>query len=484
VYSSLINYRALTQPKAIALIDAGGPVSYRQFDRAINQVATALLALAPEQPALVGVDMRDLEHHWLVMLALARLGHATFTAPASESAVAATGAKLVLTDRDDRWDTAAYAVQLDAQWWSDALAADVPPVRERGHWDAPARLMITSGTTGSGKMVMLTHRVVARRVQQELLVQRPEQNTETARQLVTMGPGTAGGFIAPLLMWARGGAIVIPTSRNVTQEVLNPVVTAAVISTGQLQDILRSLPADFAPRPQLTIMTGGSRMSRELEEEATRRLTPAIYSIYGSTEAGSVAGAPLRAIRIDAGDVGIVYPLSHVEIVDDQDVAVAPGTPGIVRLWSESLVGEYFGDAEATAKFFKGGWFYPGDVGILSAAGVLRIVGRTSELMNLGGKKIAPEMVEDIVRTYAEVRDVAAFAVPSELGVDELWVAIVKSELFDSAAFEAALQGKISGRMKTAFVSSIPRNEMGKIRRETLRQSVVAAQAPKPPTLN
>src|SRR3569833_61551 len=316
--------------------DAGGQVSYRQFERAINQVATALVALVPEQPALIGIEMQDLEHHWPLMLALARLGHATFTAPGSEAAIAATGGALVLTDRQDREDTAAYAVRaLSVDRWTETLAADVPPVRERGHWDAPARLMITSGTTGSGKMVMLTHRVVARRLQLELLAQRPGQNAGTARQLVTMGPGTAGGFIAPLLMWAGGGAIVIPASKNVTQEVMNPAVTAAVVSTGQLQDILRSLPDDFAPRPQFTILTGGSRMSRELEQEATRRLTPAIYSIYGSTEAGTVAGAPLGAIRIDAGDVGIVYPLAHVEIVDDQDMAVSPGTPGIVRLWSE-----------------------------------------------------------------------------------------------------------------------------------------------------
>jgi len=74
--------------------------------------------------------------------------------------------------------------------------------------------------------------------------------------------------------------------------------------------------------------------------------------------------------------------------------------------------------------------------------------------------------------------------VPSELGVDELWVAIVKSEQFDNAALEEALRGKISGHMKTAFVPSIPRNEMGKVRRETLRQSVINARAPIGRTLN
>ncbi|MFX6036125.1 hypothetical protein ABTE74_22315, partial [Acinetobacter baumannii] len=71
------------------------------------------------------------------------------------------------------------------------------------------------------------------------------------------------------------------------------------------------------------------------------------------------------------------------------------------------------------------GWFYPGDTGYFREDGLLVVVGRTDELINAGGLKVAPERVELIVADRRDIADCAAFGLPGPGGIDQIWLAIV-----------------------------------------------------------
>ena len=124
----------------------------------------------------------------------------------------------------------------------------------------------------------------------------------------------------------------------------------------------------------------------------------------------------------------------------------------------------------------RDGWFYPGDLGSLSADGLLLVEGRDTEIMNIGGDKYAPHVIEEVALGCAGIRDAAAFSVPNEFGVEVPWLAVVRGE----GHRDGEVMGKLLARwpglagVQVAVIAGIPRNQMGKIERLTLRHQALA----------
>jgi acyl-CoA synthetase (AMP-forming)/AMP-acid ligase II len=129
----------------------------------------------------------------------------------------------------------------------------------------------------------------------------------------------------------------------------------------------------------------------------------------------------------------------------------------------------YYKNPEATAQFFKGGYFYPGDLGFIDEAGRLNLEGRITDVINLGGVKVNSEHIESIALAQLGVRDCAAFAHINSSGIEELCIALVVDTDFDKEKFAKAMAAesphRISGFLIVPF---IPRTETGKIQRHLL----------------
>jgi acyl-CoA synthetase (AMP-forming)/AMP-acid ligase II len=157
-----------------------------------------------------------------------------------------------------------------------------------------------------------------------------------------------------------------------------------------------------------------------------------------------------------------------VQIVDDNDTPLPARREGIVRVKSETGVTEYLEDEEETTRVFRNGWFYPGDIGVLTADGLLAILGRATTVLNVGGSKLNPETIEAVLCTHSNVQQAAVFSYASERGLDELCALIVPR----SALIADALKDFCRARLPEDFVparfiavSDLPRNDMGKIER-------------------
>ena len=205
--------------------------------------------------------------------------------------------------------------------------------------------------------------------------------------------------------------------------------------------------------------------------EARARLCAQTIVLYGAVEVGAVAVTPADLVTGVEGAVG--YPQTGVtlEIVDADDGPLARGVSGIVRIRTPVMAQPF--PPGATHPGLRGGWFYPGDRGRLTEDGMLVLEGRTNEVINSGGVKRAPELIEEVVLRHPNVAEVAAFGAVGADGIEEVNLAVVarapiaERHLIDWCA-ERGLE------VARVFAGdSLPRTPLGKIRREELKASLI-----------
>jgi crotonobetaine/carnitine-CoA ligase len=165
---------------------------------------------------------------------------------------------------------------------------------------------------------------------------------------------------------------------------------------------------------------------RTIWEEFERRFDVKIVELYSQTEGGFLLNADARA----AGKVGAMGKPSagfQVKVVDEQDRELPPGAVGdlIYRQAAGSALTEYYKNPEATAEKTRGGWIRSGDLAYQDDDGYFFFVDRKNDFMRRRGENISSFEVEKIINGHPQVLESAAYAVPSELGEDEVMVAVV-----------------------------------------------------------
>ena len=190
-----------------------------------------------------------------------------------------------------------------------------------------------------------------------------------------------------------------------------------------------------------------------------------------------VASMPAHFAPDVTGAVGFVLPGINVQVVDEGATPLPRGTEGILRIKSEYGAREYLDDPEESARVFRDGWFYPGDLGYLTEQNMLVISGRSKTVINVGGEKVNPERIEEVLSAHPSVQQAAVLAVNNERGADEVCALIVPRSPLVAQDLKAFCSEKLPSRfVPTRFisVSNLPRNEMGKIERLKLLDFVKA----------
>nr|QQZ49122.1 hypothetical protein JKL49_18465 [Phenylobacterium glaciei] len=137
----------------------------------------------------------------------------------------------------------------------------------------------------------------------------------------------------------------------------------------------------------------------------------------------------------------------------------------------------YLDNPEGSEARFRDGWFWPGDLGAVSAAGVLQVMGRTDDLMNIGGSKFLAGRLEALVLRVDGVLDAAAFVAPDEQQLDAPHVAYVANDELDLTPLRMIFTQALGREARLLRVLEIPRNAMGKIQRDVLRGQLSDSKA-------
>ena len=444
--------------------------SYGRLARSVNNVCRRIVSLDISPRSRVAVFIEDPIFHAIVLIALTRLGVVTISGR-NRNFSWRFAVDAVITDRPFKFPVGRY-ILIDPDW----MTGDDRPFEQR-HLFRPApdeicRIFLTSGTTGEEKAVAVTHRMMAARVDRQNLFFGPQAPFCT-RTYLDLSLTTSLGFQVLLATLWRGGALVMTGDSEATIKSL-PIYKIQNM-VGSPRSFFNVVEAS-EKRPEYrcgleAVFSGGSLLSYGLSERVRARMCSNLTMGYGSTEATMVASMPAQFAPGIAGAVGLVLPGITVEIVDFAGRKLSAGAEGIVRIKSEYGASEYLEDPEETTRVFRDGWFYPGDLGYLTKDNMLVISGRDTSVLNLGGEKMNPERIEEIVSTHTSVVQCGVLAVPNESGVDELSALVVARSNLDIDS----LRKYCEARLPSAFVpfrfvtvDGLPRNEMGKIERGKL----------------
>jgi acyl-CoA synthetase (AMP-forming)/AMP-acid ligase II len=475
-----ILFQAKYQPEAPALCAQGiDVVSYARLFAQMNNVARRALASGLARGSVAALSIEQPMLHAAVILGLTHAGIIPVSVAMHKPP---PGLKIdaVISNTNYPFAQPARRVEFD-QSWLMGDGAPIETLRNPNFESAEVcRIVLTSGTAGDPKAVALTHKMVAARNARFEYVA-GNRLSALSRIYMHMGLAAALGYQFLIYLLGRGGTVFFRgESIENTLRAFEVFRIQGMLATPKTLTELLAM-CDRHPTIEMhldTILSGGSLMPRALVERVRPRLCAHLVTGYGSTETAISATAPAQRIAHIEGAAGYVTPGMRFEIVDEADRPVAAGGEGIVRIASEFAVDRYIDDPVESAQVFRGGWFYPGDIGSLTPDNLLIVSGRRNSVLNAGGGKMAAEKVEAALVSFKGVSEAAAFMATSALGVEEVWAGVVCSVKIDTERLRAHCRP----HMPTVFVpahfvtlDALPINATGKVDRQRLKEMVLSA---------
>jgi len=213
---------------------------------------------------------------------------------------------------------------------------------------------------------------------------------------------------------------------------------------------------------------------------------------YGLSETSPVLMAnPVGPTR-RAGTVGLPIPNTEARVVDPENPTVdrASGEEGELIVRGPQVFSGYWKKPEETAAVFvpaaegdEGGpWFRTGDIVTIDAEGFFTVVDRLKELIITGGFNVAPSEVEDALRAYTDIQDVAVVGLPSEHSGEDVVAAVVLKPgrgLDEKAIRDFARDGLAAYKVprRVIEVDDLPKSLIGKVQRKQVKEQLIAAEA-------
>ena len=227
------------------------------------------------------------------------------------------------------------------------------------------------------------------------------------------------------------------------------------------------------PKLRVLISTGAALFPED-REKALKRVASNILNFYGSAEGGGVSVLGPHHPPEERNSVGQIVFGSNVRIVDDNCNDLPPGQIGRICYRSGGTATSFLNDPEASAKSFRDGWYFPGDLGYVNDRGFVYITGREKDLIIRGGVNIYPNEIESILLGHPKVSEVAVVGAPSAEFGEEVVAFVVSSEPIDGEE----LRGYCSIRLAPykvprifRFLQDVPRTSVGKIDKQALKRS-------------
>lgn len=468
-----IQLNALRRSDHVALRDANRSLTYAELGQEMERYAGFLQQNGVKRGEIVGLTMRDGVDHVVEMLAIIRLGavllpiDARCTSVEKDNIASAFGATHVVTDAPEECVLSAAAVIThDPRAARQDIPVDLP---EDFRADEPLLLSLSSGTTGTPKGPQLTHRQMMMRHYSEWLSLgfHPDDINLCATPLYF---GGGRGFTLSYLM---GGATVVFCPAPFHPEDIADLIRAHGVTTTflvptLLRRVLQSSPDVRSALQSLRlIISSGSALHPGERDEMLTQINANILNFYASTEGGGVS----ILHSCDGGDVArsVGRPVlgSKLQITDNNGNVLPAGEIGHIRQNAPWHPTGFFRNSEESARYFRDGWYLPGDLGYLDKDGYLFITGRSKDLIIRGGVNVYPDEIEAVLVAHPAVKDVAVIGRPSTT-LGETVVAFVTA---DEHAVDAASLAQHCDKSLASykipsefhFVEDLPRNSSGKI---------------------
>jgi fatty-acyl-CoA synthase len=481
-------------PDRVGVIDGDFRLSYAGFAARCDRLAWALTRDIGVQPGdrvawLCGNTHELLEAYYGVLLAGAVLLPLNIRLASAETRFALDdSAAVVLFRHPDQPDPSHGVRQIVLGCEYEALLAAQPeeafPTGAVDE-DAPAELFYTSGSTGSPKGALLSHRGLYLHAVHNALtggLSGGDVVIHTIPLFHVNGWGTPhyvtglGGVHVMLPRFDPGEVLRLIEAEHVTRLFLVPTMARSILDHPSLDS------RDVSSLRQVSI--GGAPAGPELVAEVEARLGCECICGYGMTESSPTLTRSLDkpgdpkslAHRITTG-----LPILGVDVrvFDDEDEEVPwDGTSvGEIVARSNHVMIGYWNRPEETADALRGGWLRTGDLAVVDPDGYLTIVDRKKDVIVSGGENIASVEVEKVIAAHPAVAAVAVIGVPDERWgeVPRAYVALrtdvsprpSERDLIDWVRERLA---HFKAPKSVVFLDSLPQGGTGKIQKTQLRE--------------
>ena len=231
-------------------------------------------------------------------------------------------------------------------------------------------------------------------------------------------------------------------------------------------------------------VSGSAPLPEQIFEEFRERTGHVILERYGMTECGMSTSNPLRGER-RAGTVGLPLPGVDLRVAGEDGTPAGPGEVGEIEFKGPNVFSGYWRMPEKSAEEFTAdGYFRSGDLGWIGEDGYVAIAGRGKDLVISGGLNVYPKEIERLIDKLDGVLESSVIGLPhADLG--EQVTAVVVREPGAAGPGEQsvidALKHDLAGfkiPKQVFFVEEMPRNAMGKVRKNVLRERFAPRAGP------
>jgi fatty-acyl-CoA synthase len=477
--------------------------SFTKLASEVERAAGALHALGISPGGRFGVWATNCAEWVYLQLAAARAGlvlvnvNPAYRAHELAYVLKKSGMKAIfLHQRDRRSDYSAildearatpglaleHVIYFNTPSWDAFIAASRPPGDIPVAADDVTNIQYTSGTTGSPKGVLLSHRNL---VNNGLFIAQTLKMTEADRICVPVPMyhcfGCVGGTMA---MVTSGAGMILPAPT------FEPLATMQAIERYRATTIY-GVPtmfiaqldhSDFARHDFSSLRTGimaGAPCPIEIMKRVVKEMhCPQMSIVYGQTESSPVitGSAVDDELELRVATVGKAFPNTEVKIVDTLGETVPVGEQGELCTRGYLVMKGYDGEPEATARAVdREGWLHTGDLATMRPDGYFRITGRAKDMIIRGGENIYPREIEEFLYTHPKVGDVQVVGLPdAKLGETvAAWIRLKPGESATEEDFREFCRGRIAHFKVPQYISIVdefPMTVTGKIQKYRIRQ--------------
>ncbi|WP_341915744.1 malonyl-CoA synthase [Ferrovibrio terrae] len=342
--------------------------------------------------------------------------------------------------------------------------------------DDLAAILYTSGTTGRSKGAMLTHQNLFSNAETLVAYWKFTRNDVLLHALPIFH--THGLFVASNVTLLAGASMIFLSKFDADEVVRQLPRATSMMGVPTFYVRLLQSPAltkDLVKHIRLFV-SGSAPLLADTHRDWEAKTGHRILERYGMTETNMNTSNPYDGERV-AGTVGFPLPGVSLRITDPETgKPLAQGEIGMIEVKGPNVFKGYWRMPEKTAAEFRAdGFFITGDLGKVDDRGYVHIVGRGKDLIISGGYNVYPKEVETEIDAMPGVIESAVIGVDHPdfgEGVTAVVVA-AKGHALDEAAVLKALDGRLAKfklPKRVFFVDDLPRNTMGKVQKNLLRE--------------
>lgn len=458
--------------------------SYGQLETRACKAAGALVGLGVEPGDRVVVQVPKTPDAVALYLGCLKIGAAYvplntgYTANEVDYFLRDAKPKVFVCDDGAQLPSAIETVTLDAHGRGSFAAAAAAAQTFAHTVDRNARdlaaIVYTSGTTGRSKGAMLSHANLTSNA--EMLIRFWDWRSDDVLLHGLPIFHVHGLFVAMHCAFLTGTSMIFLPGFDAAAFVEHLPRSTVMMGVPTFYTRLlarEDFTRDVCANMRLFI-SGSAPLTEQTFAAFEARTGHKIVERYGMSETLMNTSNPLDGTRV-AGTVGFALPGIDARVTDDDGEVLAAGEVGGIEVRGPNVFSGYWQMPDKTAEEFRNdGFFRTGDMGLMDGDGRISIVGRAKDLVISGGFNVYPKEVEKLIDEMPEVVECAVIGVPhADFGEAVVAVVVPSGGEVSTAMVDVALDGKLA-RFKqpkrVVCVEAVPRNTMGKVQKNELRE--------------